>query len=160
MPRKLTVAAAQVGAVNKDADRKETLSRLIKLLHDAHTQGATLIVFPEITFTTFFPRHLFHSQEEVDQYFEHEEDLTTSPDTAPFFDEVKKLKVDVYVGYAERTSEGLGYNACVYFSGKSGKVLSKYRKVHLPGTKEPYDDPSLYLESLVGVSFSAESSLL
>ena len=131
MPRKLTVAAAQVGPVNRDADRKETLTRLIKLLRDAHAQGATLIVFPEITFTTFFPRHLIDSGSELEKYFEHEEDLTTSPDTGPFFDEVKKRKVDVYVGYAERTSQGTGFNTCVYFNPPS---LAQ-RSTHCPSVQ-------------------------
>ena len=141
MPRLLKVAAAQVGAVHIDSKRSDTLNRLLNLLRDAHSQGAQLILFPETTFTTFFPRHLFKSQSELDAFFEHGDDIRTSPNVAPLFAEAKKLGVDISVGYAERTTEGIGYNTCVYYSGKQDKVLSKYRKVHLPGTKEPYDDP-------------------
>ena len=31
--------------------------------------------------------------------------------------------------------------AQIYYSGSLGKTLSKYRKVHLPGTVEPFDNP-------------------
>ena len=38
--------------------------------------------------------------------------------------------------YAEKTPEGKPYNTACYVSGSSGKVVAKYRKVHLPGTFE------------------------
>lgn len=139
MSRKVTVAAAQVGAIHKDADKTEVVIRLIKLLHEAVKQEVQLVVFPECTLTTFFPRHLFHSQEELDKYFEHGDDITQSPVVKPLFDEAESCGVDIVLGFAERTSDGNGFNTCVYAS--KGKVISKYRKVHLPGTKEPFEDP-------------------
>ncbi|KAK1077232.1 hypothetical protein LTR48_008849, partial [Friedmanniomyces endolithicus] len=141
MARKLTVAAAQVGAVNKDTPKQEVVQRLIKLLHEAASKNVKLVVFPEIALTTFFPRHLFTCQEELDHFFEHGEDVTQSPDVKPLFDEAKSHGIDITLGYAERTPEGTGYNTCVHYSASEGKVISKYRKVHLPGTKEPFEDP-------------------
>ncbi|KAK0260783.1 hypothetical protein LTR91_018023 [Friedmanniomyces endolithicus] len=141
MARTLTVAAAQVGAVNKDTPKQEVVQRLIKLLHEAASKNVKLVVFPEIALTTFFPRHLFTSQEELDHFFEHGEDVTQSPDVKPLFDEAKSHGIDITLGYAERTPEGTGYNTCVHYSASEGKVISKYRKVHLPGTKEPFEDP-------------------
>lgn len=140
MARKIKVAAAQVGAVHCDADRSSTLSRLLTLLRDAAKRGARIVLFPEITFTTFFPRHLFRSQPELDKYFEHS-DITQAPDTAPLFKLAQELHVDICVGYAERTPEGTGYNTCIYYSAAAQKVLQKYRKVHLPGTSEPFEEP-------------------
>ena len=141
MARKLKVAAAQVGAVHRDAVKKETVERLLKLLHEAFQKQVQLVVFPECTLTTFFPRHLFKTQEELDKYFEHGDDVTQSSDVKPLFDEAKKVGIDVVLGFGERTSDGTGYNTCVYYSSSEGKVINKYRKIHLPGTKEPFEDP-------------------
>ena len=141
MPRILKVAAAQVGAVHLNADRSETVQRLIKLLREAATQGAQIVLFPELTFTTFFARHLFHDDEELERFFEHGEDVSKSENIKPLFDEAQRLGVDISVGFAERAPSGTGYNASVYYSAKRGEVLAKYRKVHLPGTKEPYEKP-------------------
>jgi len=141
MSRIIKVAAAQVGAIDRGADRQATLKRLVKLLHEAAEQKVQLVVFPEAALTTFFPRYLFHSQEELDEYFELDEDITQSQHTKLLFDEAKRLGIDFVLGYAERTSKGKSYNTCVYYSASEGKVISKYRKVHLPGTKEPFEDP-------------------
>lgn len=142
MARKITVAAAQVGAVHKDAKKADTVVRLIALLKQASAQNVQLVVFPEATLTTFFPRHLITDQVELDTYFEHGEDITQSPDVKPLFDEAKALGIDIVIGYAERTPEGTGYNTSVYFSASAGQVINKYRKVHLPGRVEPFVDPN------------------
>lgn len=141
MSRTVKVAAAQVGAVNKGAVKKETVQRLLDLLREAASKKIQLVVFPECTLTTFFPRHLFKSQQELDEYFEHGDDITNSPDVKPLFDEAREKGMDVVLGYAERVTDGTGYNTCVYFSASEEKVISKYRKVHLPGTVEPFEDP-------------------
>lgn len=141
MPRILKVAAAQVGAVDRDTDRAETLARLIALLDQAASEKVQLLLYPEVTFTTFFPRHLFTSPSDLNAYFEHGDDLTTSPSTAPLFSKAQNYGIDIVVGFAERTDEGKGYNTCVYYSAAVGKVINKYRKVHLPGTVEPFEDP-------------------
>lgn len=141
MPRPLKVAAAQVGAVDRSAARSDTLARMIKLLDLAVAQNVQLVVYPETTFATFFPRHVIHDREELDSFFEKGEDITSNATVKPFFDRAKSAKVDIYVGYGERCDNGTGYNSCIYYSGSLGKVISKYRKVHLPGTVEPYPDP-------------------
>ena len=138
MTRKLKVAAAQVGAVHKTSDRSDTLSRLLTLLKDAASQGAQIVLFPELALTTFFPRYLFDSRQDLDEFFEHGEDITLSPRVKPLFDLAKELRVDLSVGFAERALDGTGYNSCVYYSATLGTAISKYRKIHLPGTKEPF----------------------
>jgi predicted amidohydrolase len=138
--RKLIVAAAQIGSINRNTPKSETVPRLIKLLHEASEKNVKLVVYPEVALTTFFPRHLL-SDDELESFFEHGEDITQSPDVKPLFEESKKFDIDIVLGYAERTSDGTGYNTSVYYSASEDKVLSKYRKVHLPGTKEPFEDP-------------------
>jgi predicted amidohydrolase len=45
MARKITVAAAQVGAVHRKTTRAEVLDRLCALLEQAAKQGVQLVVF-------------------------------------------------------------------------------------------------------------------
>ena len=137
MHRRLIIAAAQVGSVHKHSDREDTLDRLIVLLEKATSNGAKVVLFPEIALTTFFPRYLFDNQEELNKYFEHGDDIVESPHLKRLFEKARGLSVDISIGFAERTSDGKGYNTCVYYSAMLNKILSKYRKVHLPGTKEP-----------------------
>jgi predicted amidohydrolase len=141
MPRTLKIAAAQMGPVHLTSKRPEVISRMLTLLHSASSLGAQAVLFPETAFTTFFPRHLISSQGELDSYFEHGDNIPEAANTKPLFDEAKKLGIDISVGFAERTEDGKGYNTSVYYSATKGKVIAKYRKVHLPGTKEPFENP-------------------
>lgn len=140
MARRLKVAAGQVGAIHRSSSKQEVVARLISLLHEAADNKVKLVVFPECTLTTFFPRHLIESQEELDQYFEHGE-ITSSPEVGPLFEAARKFEIDIMLGYAERTPEGTAFNTCIYFSASEGRIVQKYRKVHLPGRVEPFDDP-------------------
>lgn len=97
MARRIKIAAAQVGAVHRTSARAETLDRMIKLLEDAASQGAEVVLFPETTFTTFFPRYLIEDEAELESFFEHG-DVTTAPNTKPLFDKAKELGVDISVG--------------------------------------------------------------
>ncbi len=56
MPRKLRAAVAQLGPIHLADDRKSVVKRLIALLREAHADGTTFVVFPELALTTFFPR--------------------------------------------------------------------------------------------------------
>ncbi|TQN68778.1 N-carbamoyl-D-amino acid hydrolase [Colletotrichum shisoi] len=138
--RTLKVAAAQMSATNYTDARSKTLDRMLALLDDAAAKGAQLVLFPETAFTTFFPRHLINDPVELDSFFEHG-DIVTQPRTRPLFDKAAGRGVDVAVGFAEKTDDGETFNSCVYFHAKSGSILSKYRKIHLPGDFEPFADP-------------------
>src|SRR5262245_25981025 len=140
MSRTVRVAAAQVGAVHRFDDRADTINRLVRLLEKAASGGAQVVLFPECTFTTFFPRHFFANGTELESFFEHG-DVTTAENTRGIFDKAKELGIDICIGFAEATDDGEHYNACVYYHAKTGSVLSKYRKIHLPGDFEPFPDP-------------------
>ncbi|ORY09217.1 carbon-nitrogen hydrolase [Clohesyomyces aquaticus] len=142
MTRTIRIAAAQVGAVHLDDSRQKTLNRMIRLLGDAASKGAQVVLFPECTFTTFFPRHFIADEAELEAFFEHG-DITTAENTRGIFDKAKELGVDISVGFAEATDTGDHYNTCVYYHARSGSILSKYRKVHLPGDYEPFPDPEV-----------------
>lgn len=155
LPRPLKVAAAQMGGNQLADSREKIMSRMLKLLEDAAAEGAKLVVFPELAFTTFFPRWQIDDPDEKAKFFEEESAdkphaITDSEHTKPLFDRAKELGTDVYVGYAERFADAEGkttdYNSTAYFSASEGRILAKYRKVHLPGTKEPLPDPGNGIE--------------
>ena len=126
------------------------MQRLLTLLESASRQGAQLVVFPECTLTTFFPRYRFDNDEEMESYFEQDDggdSIASSKNVKPLFDKARELGVDMWVGYGERTTEGRHFNTAVYYHGKTGKVLSKYRKVHVPGFRElPFPGAEVHLE--------------
>jgi Asp/Glu/hydantoin racemase/predicted amidohydrolase len=141
MARKICIAAAQMGATHLKDDRQKTLNRMLTLLDSAASQGAEVVLFPETAFTTFFPRHLINDPDELSSFFEHGE-VTNSPNAKPLFDKARALGVDISVGFAESTNGGERFNSCVYYHAKSGSILSKYRKIHLPGDFEPFAHPN------------------
>jgi predicted amidohydrolase len=146
--RRLTLAAAQLGPIHLTTTRSEVLDRMTTLMTQAHSQHVQLIVFPEIAFTTFFPRHLLTNPQELESFFERDidGDPTKAPGMKPFFDKAREYGMDVSVGYAECDTsvspEHAHYNSAVYYSAAQDGIISKYRKVHLPGTFEPYADPN------------------
>jgi predicted amidohydrolase len=132
MSRTFRIAAAQMGPTQKAEPRATTLARMVALLEQAAQQGAQLVVFPELAFTTFFPRWLLGGAE-LESYYE---TAMPNPQVQPLFDRARELGIGFYVGYAEKTPEGLHYNSAITV-GPDGGILGKYRKVHLPGSVEP-----------------------
>jgi predicted amidohydrolase len=130
MSRHLKIAAAQLGPLHRSDTRTTATRRLVQLLRESHAMGAKFVVFPELAFTTFFPRWWMEDQKEVDElYFERE---MPGPQTRPLFDEAKKLGIGFYIGYAELTPKGQRFNTAILV-GPDGRLVGKYRKVHLPG---------------------------
>ncbi|MCA0317716.1 MAG: N-carbamoyl-D-amino-acid hydrolase [Proteobacteria bacterium] len=131
MPRILRIAAAQMGPNQRADERSTILARMIALLDRAADDGAQLVVFPELAFTTFFPRWLLQP-EDVDGYFE---PAMPNPAVQALFDRAAERRIGFYVGYGE-LADGRHFNTSVTV-GPDGGVLGKYRKVHLPGSVEP-----------------------
>jgi predicted amidohydrolase len=109
------------------------MARMVALLEGAAAAGARLVVFPELAFTTFFPRWLFASAAELMPFFER---AMPNPNLQPLFDRARALGVGFYVGYAELTEDGHRFNSAVLIA-PDGNPIGHYRKVHLPGTAEP-----------------------
>ena len=134
--RNLTVAAAQLGPIQQTDDRKSVVTRLIELLRDAHSKKAELVVFPELALTTFFPRWFVDDITEADHWYETE---MPSAITKPLFDEAKKLGIGFCLGYAELTQSGERFNTQILVE-RDGRVVAKYRKVHIPGHEQHEPD--------------------
>jgi N-carbamoyl-D-amino-acid hydrolase len=135
MARILKTAAAQLGPIAREESRISCVKRMIELMREARAKGAQVVVFPELALTTFFPRWYMQDQSEIDQFFETEMPGT---DTMPLFEEAAKLQIGFYLGYAELVEEdGVThhYNTSILVNAQ-GKIVGKYRKIHLPGHKE------------------------
>jgi predicted amidohydrolase len=135
MSRKLRAAVAQMGPVHLADGRAAVVRRLMALLREAHGEGARFVVFPELALTTFFPRYWMTDQDEIDRFFERE---MPSPETRPLFDLARDLEVGFYLGYAELTQEKGAlhrYNTAILVA-RDGRILGRYRKIHLPGHAE------------------------
>lgn len=132
MARILTVAAAQLGPIQKAEDRQSVVARMIALMEAAKARGATFIVYPELALTTFFPRWYHEDRAEADPWFEAE---MPGPATRPLFDRAVELGMAMSFGYAELTPEGRHFNTSILVD-RGGRIVGKYRKVHLPGHAE------------------------
>jgi N-carbamoyl-D-amino-acid hydrolase len=146
MSRKLRAAVAQLGPIHLADSRQSVVKRLIALLREAHAGGAKFVVFPELALTTFFPRWWMTDQAEIDRFFESQ---MPSPETQPLFELARELGIGFYLGYAELTEEEgqtRRYNTAILVE-RDGRILGRYRKIHLPGHSEHLPDaPFQHLE--------------
>lgn len=132
MARKMTMAVAQLGPIARAERRVEVVGRLTEMLREAASKGATFVVFPELALTTFFPRWYMTEESELDAFYEEE---MPNADVMPLFEEAKDRGVAFNLGYAELVREGnhtRRFNTSILVD-RSGTIVGKYRKVHLPG---------------------------
>lgn len=137
MARTVTVAAAQMGPVEPGDSRHATVRRLVELLRAAASRGAQLVAFPEAALTPFFPHWYIQDSRELLAYFEQ---AMPNPLVRPVFDTAAGLGVGFTLGYCElnRGSDGSPrrFNTSILV-GRGGRIVGRYRKIHLPGYHEP-----------------------
>ena len=132
MARIVNIAAAQMGPITRQETRAQVVERLIAHLKEAARRGAELVVFPELTLTTFFPRWWIEDEAELDGFYE---TGMPGPATQPLFDEAKRLGLGFCLGFAELIEEHGAkhrFNTAILVD-KDGRIIGKYRKIHLPG---------------------------
>ena len=132
MSRRLKVSSAQLGPIHLADSRASVVKRMVEMLKEADSRGSKFVVFPELALTTFFPRYWYDDPNEVEKYFENQ---MPSPETMPLFELARQKGIGFYLGYAERTEEkgkAHHFNTSILV-GPDGRLVGKYRKVHLPG---------------------------
>ncbi|MFK7880758.1 N-carbamoyl-D-amino-acid hydrolase [Roseobacter sp.] len=130
--REIVIGGAQMGPIQKADSRAAVVGRMIALLDQAKDAGCDLVVFPELALTTFFPRWYMADQAEVDRWFETQ---MPNADTQPLFDRARAHDIAISFGFAEKTPEGRYFNTSI-LTDRTGNIVGKYRKVHLPGHSE------------------------
>ena len=133
MTRILTVAAAQLGPIERQDTRAQVVDRLLDLLRDAHAHGVELVVFPELALTTFFPRWFVDDITEADHWYERSMPNT---ETQRLFDEAKRLGIGFCLGYAlvETAADGSTHRWNVQtLVERDGSIVATYKKAHIPG---------------------------
>ena len=108
---------------------------MIALMRAAKSHGCDLVVYPECALTAFFPHWWYERQQDIDEYFERE---MPNAATQPLFDCARELSIGFHLGYAELAyEEGVArhYNTSILV-GNDGRIIGKYRKIHLPGHRE------------------------
>jgi predicted amidohydrolase len=128
----ITVGAAQLGPIQREESRASAVRRMIELMREAKAHGCDLVVFPEAALTAFFPHWWMDDEAEIDGYFE---SSMPSNETAPLFEEARRLEIGFHLGYCELAQEGgrkRRFNTAILVD-KAGAIVGKYRKIHLPG---------------------------
>jgi predicted amidohydrolase len=145
MSRSMKVAAAQLGPIARNESREAVVKRLIELMREAADWGVDVVVYPELALTTFFPRWAIEDEDEIDAWFESE---MPNAATRPLFEEAKRLGIGFHLGYAELAwQDGVKhrFNTAIIVD-KTGEIVGKFRKIHIPGHHEVLDRPGQHLE--------------
>lgn len=144
--RILNVAAAQMGPIARNEPRAHVVQRLLAHMRNAADANCDLIVYPELTLTTFFPRWALDDEAEIRSFYENR---MPGPETRPLFDEARRLGIGFSLGYAELEMAETGerrFNTSILVD-KTGAIVGKYRKIHLPGSAEVWEGrPGQHLE--------------
>lgn len=135
MSRILTVAAAQLGPVQRDDSRESVVARMVVLLHQAADHGVELVVYPELALTTFFPRWFVDDISEADHWYERS---MPNAATQPLFDEARRLGIGFSIGYALLDDDGHRWNVQTLVE-RDGSIVASYTKSHIPGHE--HDEP-------------------
>jgi predicted amidohydrolase len=135
MSRVIKVGGAQLGPIQRAESKESAVARMVALMEQAHREGCTFVVFPELALTTFFPRYYVEDPAEFAKFYERE---MPNPVTRPLFEKSAEYGIGFYLGFAELAEEDgktRHFNSSVLVD-QSGRVVGKYRKVHLPGHGE------------------------
>src|SRR5437764_7430106 len=128
-----------MGPVHRADSRQAVVRRMLDLLGEAKGEKCDLVVYPELALTTFFPRWYMTDQAEVDAWVGRE---MPNAATRPLFEQAADYRIGLSFGYAELTPDGHHFNTSILVD-RNGKIVGKYRKVHLPGHAE-YDPKRVF----------------
>src|SRR5215475_12258809 len=116
-----------MGPIHKADSRQAVVARMLDLLDAAKAAACDLVIYPELTLTTFFPRWYMTDQAEVDAWFERE---MPNAATRPLFERAAAYRIGLSFGYAELTPDGHHFNTSILVD-RDGNIVGKYRNVHL-----------------------------
>ena len=125
--RKTRLALIQM---RMSSDKKKNIKRAISKIQLAKRKGANIVCLPELFLTNYFCQSENHSN------FNLAESIP-GPSTTIFSSLAKELNLILLISIFEKRTSGIYHNTCVVIND-DGKILGKYRKMHIP------DDPQYY----------------
>jgi N-carbamoylputrescine amidase len=127
-----TAGAYRVGLVQMTptADPAHNVDRAVRLVGEAASAGARIVCLHELF------RSLYFCQSEDAACFDLAESIP-GPSTQALGAEAERKNVTVIVPVFEKRASGLYHNSAVII-GPDGRILGRYRKMHIP------DDPGYY----------------
>lgn len=111
-----------------DADSNKNLETAVKGIEKAASKGSEIVCLPELFLSRYFPQ----IEQAVEQPME-----IPNPFTRALSEAAKANKVVLVAGSIYEKQGGKSYNTSVLFDER-GRIVGKYRKVHIP------QDPSFY----------------
>ena len=124
---KTTIALVQM---KMSSDPKKNIRNAVNKINIAAKKGAKVICLPELFMTKYF------CQVESHINFNFAEKIP-GPSSNLFSALARELKIILIISLFEKKTSGLYHNSCIVINEK-GKLLGKYRKMHIP------DDPQFY----------------
>ena len=127
MNKKTKIGLIQLRITNNI--EKNIKNSIIKI-KQAAKKGARIICVPELFLSNYFCQSEKHSNFKLAQKI-------PSPTTNIFCELSKELKIVLVISLFEKKIPGIYFNSSIIIDEK-GKIISKYRKMHIP------DDPGYY----------------
>jgi N-carbamoylputrescine amidase len=112
------------------SDPKKNIQNAVDKINSAAKKGAKVICLPELFMTKYF------CQVESHKNFNLAEKIP-GPSSNLFSALARELKIILIISLFEKKTSGLYHNSSIVINEK-GKLLGKYRKMHIP------DDPQFY----------------
>ena len=112
------------------SDPKKNIDHAINIIKIASKKGAKIICLPELFLTKYFCQTERHANFNLAEKI-------PGPSTELFSGLAKELKIILIISLFEKKTTGLYHNSSVVIN-ENGKILGKYRKMHIP------DDPQYY----------------
>ena len=112
------------------SDPKKNIQNAVDKINSAAKKGAKVICLPELFMTKYF------CQVESHKNFNFAEKIP-GPSSNLFSTLARELKIILIISLFEKKTSGLYHNSSIVINEK-GKLLGKYRKMHIP------DDPQFY----------------
>jgi len=127
MANKTRIALIQM---KMSSDPKKNIIIAVKKIKEAAKKGSNIICLPELFLSNYFCQQEKHSNFKLAEKI-------PGPTTNILCQIAKELKVVIIASLFEKRTSGVYHNTCVLINEK-GKMLGRYRKMHIP------DDPQYY----------------